>query len=221
VRVGAALVLAFVFNDTFTDPRRHQDGRDTDTKTSEVKGSVLSIVSHFSVGQAIASRNIDRRGNVISETATLVEGNDKESLVPLRSIAKSLVESFNEVLAFADWSRRVHRLVAAAFRVDVGKLRQSTLGSIGIEFAKELEVGVNGSAVNGPVVENRVRVETVGFLARLDNTVGVSGGVGVVDPGDVVLGQLLEDGLLRKTTIVEASIVGTVTVAGTRGNLDR
>ena len=94
-------------------------------------------------------------------------------------------------------------MVAAAFGVDIGELGQSTVGSIGIEFAKELDVGVNGSAGDGPVVENGIRVETLGLLARLVNTVGVSGGVGVVDPGDVLLGQLLEDGLLWETTIVE------------------
>ena len=221
VRVGATLVLTFVLNDTLTNPRRQQNGRDTNTETSEVKGGVLSVMSQFSVGQAIASRNIDRRSNVVSETATLIEGDDEESLVPLRSIAKSFVQSLDEVFAFADGRRRVHGLVAAAFGVDIGELGQSTVGSIGIEFAKELDVGVNGSAGDGPVVENGIRVETLGLLARLVNTVGVSGGVGVVDPGDVVLRQLLENGLLRKTTVIEASIVGTVTVAGTRGNLDR
>jgi hypothetical protein len=220
VRVGLTLVLTFVFNNTFANPVGHQDGRNTNTETSEVKSGILSVMSGFSVGQGITSRDIVRRSNVISETATLIEGKDEESLIPLRSTTESLIDTLDEVLTHADRRRRVHRLVAATFRVDVGKLRQVTTGSICIELAEELDISLIGSAGDGPVVEDSVGVETLCLLTRKVKTVGVSGRVGVVDPGNVVLRQLLENGLLRKTTPVEASIIGTVTVAGTGGNLN-
>jgi hypothetical protein len=56
-------------------------------------------------------------------------------------------------------------------------------------------------------------------LTRLEVTSSISRRVGVVDPGDVLLGQLLKDGLVRKTTIVEGSIIATMTVTGTGSNL--
>ena len=81
-----------------------------------------------------------------------------------------------------------------------------------------LYVGVDRTAGPSPLVEERIRVE-ITLLARLDVTGSRARGVGVVDPSDVLLRQLLEDRLLRETTIVEGGIVGTVSVTSTGGDL--
>jgi hypothetical protein len=203
VRVGATLVLTFVLNDTLANPRRQENSRNTNTKTSEVKGGVLSVMSQFSVGQAITGRNIDRREDVIGKTATLVEGKNKEGLVPLRSSAKGFVNALEETLTQADRRGRVHRVVTAAFRVDIGESRKAAACCVIKEVLDALDVGIDGSTGDGPVVENGIRVETGDGLSRLNITGSITRGVGVVDPGDVLLGQLLEDGLLWETTIVE------------------
>jgi hypothetical protein len=208
-----------MFYNTLTHPRRDQHGRNTNTETTEIKSGVLSISSLLSVSQFIASRNVSRRDDVIAKTATFVKGEDEQGLMPLRGASQSLIDTLDEVLTEGDRRRRMHRIEGAAFGVNVCELGKVSTLSIFVELRDTLNVGVNGATGPSPVVKKRVRVETTDGtsieLLRSSVTFTIVSGVRVVDPGDIFLGQLLEDRLLSKTAIVETGIVATVTLTGT------
>lgn len=84
VGVLATKVLALVLNKTLAHPRRDQHGRHTDTQPVKGKSNVLSILCLFGIGEVVTCRHTHGRGDVVSETAVLVKGEDEERGVPLR-----------------------------------------------------------------------------------------------------------------------------------------
>lgn len=89
-------------------------------------------------------------------------------------------------------------------RIDPGELRQRPRLGVRKELCNGLHVGFRPPAGIRPLVEGGVRVET---------------GVVVVDPGDIGLVELLEDGALRKAKDVERAVVSSVSVGCARGHV--
>jgi hypothetical protein len=71
---------------------------------------------------------------MIGKPAMLVESENKQGLIPLRTGAKSLINALHENLAVVDGRRRVEGLDAATLWVDPGKLRQPSCFGIGVEL---------------------------------------------------------------------------------------
>lgn len=92
--------------------------------------------------------------------------------------------------------------VRAAFRVDPGELGQGACFCVAVELVDGADVGLAEAGHGGPAVEERVGEE--------------AGRVGVVDPADVVFGELLEDGALGEGRPVEVGVVGAVAVGRAR-----
>src|ERR1700736_1200457 len=76
---------------TGRDERRYEHGRDAHTKPLEIK----PVLTHGIIGRD----GPKRRSDVIITTAVLVVGDDQQSLIPLRSVAKGIVEVVNQLLA--------------------------------------------------------------------------------------------------------------------------
>ncbi len=91
-------------------------------------------------------------------------------------------------------------VVRAALRVDVRKLRQRTRLRVDVELFLRLDVRSRFSGRDGPLVEQGVGLK----LSR----------VGVVDPADPFLRQLLEDGFLGQGGDVEGVVVAAVARGG-------
>lgn len=137
---------------------------------------------------------------MVREPAVLVKGQDEESLVPLRGRAERLVDALDPALAHIDGRRRVEGHVRAAFRVDPGELGQGACFGVAVELVDGADIGLAETRHGGPAVEERVGEE--------------AGRVGVVDPADVMFGELLEDGTLGEGRPVEVRVVGAVAVGG-------
>jgi hypothetical protein len=122
MRVLSSIVGTLVLNETGADPWGNEKGRDSDTKTLEVEGSVLAIVSNLGVCDVVASWDTGWGRDVIAETSVLVKGQDEKGLLPLGTVADGLVDPLDEVLSEGDWGRWVEGIVAAALWVDVAEL---------------------------------------------------------------------------------------------------
>lgn len=96
VRVLSTKVLALVLHKTLADPRRDQHGGHTDSQPIKGKSDVLSVLGFFGVGEVVTCGDAHGRGDVISETAMLVKGEDEERGVPLRRVADGLVDTLDE-----------------------------------------------------------------------------------------------------------------------------
>jgi hypothetical protein len=127
VRVLAALVTALVLDDALADPWRDDERRHADAQT-RVKSNVMFLpVGGFpGISETVADRDVLGRRDVVSEAAVLVEGEDEEGRVPLRGGAESLADALDEGFAERDGAGRVEGEVGAAFRVDIGELREGT-----------------------------------------------------------------------------------------------
>lgn len=206
VAVLSAVIVSLVLHNTLANPWGDEEGGNADTQTLEVEGDVLSIMGYLGVGEVVTSRYVDWRWNVVGETSVLVKGQDEESVLPLWRVANRLVNALDEALTEGNWGWRVVRLVAAALWVDICELgKRSSLG-IGIKLVERSNVGLGSTRFERPLVESSVWVESQSWA---------SGGVLVVHPRDVSLGQLLEDAALRETVDPKGSIVGSMAVRGT------
>jgi len=206
----AAVVDPLLLNPTLANPRTDDQGRDTDTKTLEIERDVASIGCLFGVGEIVTRWDIDGWWDVVTKSSVLVEGQDEEGFVPLRGVADCLIDSLNKLLAESDWGRRVERLVGAALRVNIGELGQFACLGIGIELIQRSNVRDICSGSRCPGIKCSIWVETKSWA---------SGGVLVVHPGDILLGQLLKNGLLGQTVDIEVIVVSAVTVGCTRGDV--
>jgi len=178
VRILSTIVDTLVLNNPLSNPWRDEKSGNTNTKTLEVEGDVLSILCSFGVENIVARGNVDGRGNMVSKSAVLVERQDEESRLPLRRVSDCFVNTLDEVLAESDWRRWVEGLVAAAFGVDVCELRESSCRSVCIELIKGSNVRLVFSSLQSPIVECRIGVKAQSWA---------SSRVLVVHPGDSVL----------------------------------
>jgi len=205
VGVLARLADGLIHDNTLADPGRDQEGGYPRTETLEVERHRLAVRGVLGVGEVVTRGDVDGGGDVVGETAVLVEGQNEEGLVPLRGGAEGLVDALDEALPHGDGRRGVVGPVVAAFRVDVGEAGELAGLGVLVELGQGLDVGRGLAGRHGPVVEHGVGQK--------------AGRVGVVDPGDVLLGQLLEDGTLRESRDVEISVVSAVAVRRARGEV--
>lgn len=99
MRILSAEVLTLVLHKALAHPRGNQHGGHTDTQTVKRKSNVLAVLGCFGVGEVVTCGHAHGRGNVVSETAVLVKGEDEERGVPLRRVADGLVDALNEGLS--------------------------------------------------------------------------------------------------------------------------
>lgn len=95
--------------------------------------------------------------------------------------------------------------ITAALGVNVSELRQGTGFGVLVKLGQRFNVCVVLPGFDGPVVEERVGEE--------------AGRIGVIDPGDVCLGELLEDGALGERRDIERDVVFSMPVRGSRGDV--
>lgn len=62
VRVLATVVDSLVLDNSLANPRRNQQGRNTDAKTLEIERGVLAIIGQLRVGEVIAGWHVDWGG---------------------------------------------------------------------------------------------------------------------------------------------------------------
>ena len=201
-RVGDGLavrVRAFLLDLPLADPRRDQQGRDPPAKTIELERVLAAVRRILSVGQVIRSDG-QRRRDVVVETTSLIEGENEESLIPLRAGPECIVHILDEGLTLRDQPGRVHGVgaLAAAGRVDEAELRQLAGSRIGVEVVHGLRQTLV-AASEGPIKE--VGVDHAGVRV-------------VVLPRVAGLGELLENGALLEGMHVDFKIIVVRAMAG-------
>lgn len=135
---------------------------------------------------------------MVVEPTSLIESDDKQSLLPLWSSTDSVVKLLQQNLSIRDQARWMHGSGAntTAAWVDVGKFRKTAEVSILEEVLQRLNVcGAVMASAHGPIIVQGI------------STVG--SGV-VVCPGVVSFAELLEDGTLRKNMLAETGIISSV-----------
>lgn len=136
------------------------------------------------------------------ETSGLVESEDEEGVVPLRTSTERFVDLLEESLAIGDQTAVVHgsSTNTAAGWVQVREGWESAIGSVTVELSHGNNfVGVVG--LLGPA-------EPVSLGAS------ATGSIPVVEPTDVLLAQSLEDGVLSEGIGAKSGIIGTVAGRG-------
>lgn len=108
----------------------------------------------------------------------------------------------NEQSPFSD--KRRGRDAAPHLGIDPSELGQRPRLGVRKEPRDGLDVGLRPPAGIRPLVKVGVRIET---------------GVVVVDPGNIGVVELLEDGALRETKDVEREVVYSVSVGRARGHV--
>ena len=139
---------------------------------------------------------------MVEESTSLIEGEEKEGLVPLGAGTEGFVDLLNENLAEGDVAGGVHGVgvQAAAGRVDVGELGKETQVGILVEVLQRDDVVLG--VLRGPVEEQGVGQE-----------VAVS--AVVVAPRDALLRSDLEDTGGVDAGVIEALVVRTMAVGCT------
>ncbi len=99
--VLATTVVRFLLDHVLPDPRRHDDGRDTQAQSGEVERDVLSVGRLLGVHESVTGRHTHRRCDMIAKPTVLVEGHDEEGVFPLRAGAQGLVDALDVRLARA------------------------------------------------------------------------------------------------------------------------
>lgn len=82
---------------------------------------------------------------MVAETSVFIKGQDEQSVFPLRTVADGFIDAFDEDFTIGDWGRRVERLKATAFWVDIGELRKCSGGGVGIELLEGKNVSLRGA----------------------------------------------------------------------------
>ena len=147
---------------------------------------------------------------MVSEATMFVEGEDEKRFFPLWGVTYRLVDTLDEVLSQGDWRRRMEGLIRAALWVDICELRQLASLGIGVKLVQRSNVCLCCTGLQSPVVECGIWVEAESWAG---------GGILIIHPGDVVLGELLEDGSLRKTVYSERNVVLAVAMRCSRGDV--
>lgn len=174
-------VHALLLDNALADPRRDQQSGHATTQTVEFERVVATCRHLLGVGEVVRARG-EWRGNVVVETAGLIEGQDEQGLVPLRARAEGLVDVLNEGFAVGDKTSGVH---GVGPDVAAGRINEGELGELaGIGGLEEL---LQGLGLVGVAAGERP-VEEIG-VDHLGRRV-------VVHPRVAVVGQLLEDRLL-------------------------
>jgi hypothetical protein len=178
----ATAVNTKLLNVSRGNPRRDDPGRQTASKTIKLEGILVLVRGSDGVSKVIRARR-KRRRDVVMETSSLIESDDEEGVLPLRSVADGIVHLLEEDFSIRDETGRVHGVSAntAARGVDVGELREAAEVGVLVELVEALHVLLGVAAGNGGG-------EVHGVAAAGDG--------GVVLPGDVLGGELLEDGVL-------------------------
>lgn len=118
---------------------------------------------------------------MVVETTGLIKGKDEEGILPLRTSTERLVDLLEESLTIGDQATVVHGGSAntTARWVKVGESWQVSTESIGVELGHG-DCLVLIAGFQGP--GERLRIGT-----------SATGSIPVVEPGDVLLAQGLED----------------------------
>jgi hypothetical protein len=118
---------------------------------------------------------------VVVETTGLIKGKDKESILPLRTSTERLVDLLEESLTIRDQTTVVHGGGAntTARWVKVGESWQDSTESIRVELG------------HGNSLVLIARCLGPGECLRIGTR--ATGSIPVVEPGDVLLAQCLED----------------------------
>lgn len=201
----ARLAGGAVLNHSLADPGRYQNGGHANAQAIETEGGGFAIASRLGVAEGITRRDTLGRGDVVGEATVFIKGHDKESVLPLGGGTESLVDTLDEALAHVNWGWGVEGHVRAAFRVDPGKLRKGTGFGVVVELVQRLHMGFVLRGLSCPGIEHGVREEVCG--------------VGVVDPGDACLRELLEDRPLGKGRGQKAVIIPPMAVRSARGQV--
>ena len=156
----------------------------------------------------------------------LVKDDNEKGVIPLRRSTNSLVDWFRPPFTQVDWAGRMHGIVTAALikktlilgysrklklrvfiiklahlRVYISELRKISICRIGEELGNRLDIGGDLVLCLGPGVELGIWIEA---------------GVIVIDPGDVILWELLENRPLRQPEIVERVIILSMFIGSSR-----
>lgn len=203
VRLGLASngINTVVLNMALGRIRRDQPGRHTATKTVVGQSIVASIGS--GLGVRLVVRTDSKRGsNVVEESTSLIEGEEKEGLVPLGAGTEGLVDLLNENLAEGDVAGGVHGVgvQAAAGGVNVGELGEKAQVGILVEVLQRDNVVLG--VLRGPVEEQGIGQE-----------VAVS--AVVVAPRDALLRSDLEDTGGVDAGVIEALVIRAMAVGCT------
>src|SRR5438034_7228221 len=83
VRVCAFMALCLGFNNAFAHPWRDQKCGDSNSQSCEIECNGFAVWCVLSMIQIISSWNLNWRGNVITETAMLVKGENEKCILPL------------------------------------------------------------------------------------------------------------------------------------------
>lgn len=70
----------------------YNEGRDTNTKTSEVVGHIVGVGGAGECDSVLRRRDSDRGWYVVCEAAVFVEVDDEENVVPVLGLADGVVE---------------------------------------------------------------------------------------------------------------------------------
>ena len=195
--VHLPVVLSLVLNHALSDPGRDEVRRHTHAETGKVESEVLAVLCGFGVGDVVGSGDVLGGWDVISEATVLVKGHDEESLIPLRGGAEGLVDALYEDLAVGRRARGMERLVGTAFGVDVREGGEGSRRGVFEELRLQLHVSEESTAGDGPGVKGGVSEELRGS---------------VVDPGNVLFGELLEDGADGDGSVRKGGVVLSVAV---------
>lgn len=171
-----------LLNVPLRDPRGDDPRWQTASKTVKLEGVLILVRRGDGVSEVVRAR-CQRRRHVVVETSGLVKGDDEEGVLPLRAVTEGIVHLLEENLAVRNQASGVHRVCAnaTAGRVDVGELWEAAEVGVLVELVEGLHVRLGGAAGDGPVKVHGVTV--AGYRC-------------IVLPGDVLRGQLLEDGVL-------------------------
>ena len=205
VRDGLAIRVATVLLDrALADPGGDEEGGDAAAKTVESVGVADAVGSLLGVGEVVRRRGEWGR-NVVVETTRLVKGKDEESVLPLRTSAKRVVDLLDESFSIRNQATVVHRggTNTTAGRVKIREGRQVSCDSISVELGhRDNLVGV----VRGerPSVSLGLRTSTPGSIP-------------VVEPREILLGHGLENRGKVELVGVVGTEVGAVTVRAARG----
>jgi hypothetical protein len=165
----AGAIGAKFFNIAGLDPRGNNKCWKTAAKSVEVERIASSIGSSLGVAEVIWARG-ERGLYVVVEASGFVKGDDEQSVVPLRTIAKRIVELLEKNLAIRHEAGGMHGVGpdATARRVDVGELGKTSQISVLEELIKSLQIFGRSTAGFSPVEIKRIAAAGSGIVSPCD-----------------------------------------------------
>jgi len=75
---------------------------------------------------------------MVGKAAMLIESKNEEGVFPLRRVTNSFIDALDEDFSLGNWGRWVERLNRAAFRINVGEIREFSGFRIIVKLRKRL-----------------------------------------------------------------------------------